>query len=112
MSYTKAELEKLTTIYDYLGPVIKEASLRKNWTLRPIMAEISKVVDKNSNVLQSNIIGRQFIFNKSSEEVIFKAMGVDLKQLTKVYDNSPYFKKMNLDDKEKMPLKSLFYHKK
>jgi hypothetical protein len=91
-TYTKKELESLTVVYDYLQPVIADSVKRINLTLNPIKREVNNFADKNANVLQTNIIGKQLLFNETTENAIRAALNVNLKEFKAVLDSSPYYK--------------------
>jgi hypothetical protein len=91
-TFSKGELESLSGIYDYLQPIIKSAVKRGSIVFNPIKREIVKFADKNANVLQTNIIGKQLLFNKQTEEAVLEAIGVDSKEMIKLFKESEYFK--------------------
>jgi len=100
---TKEELESGTDLFDYLDPIIKAAFKRKNMMLNPVKKEIELFADKNGNVLQTNIIGKQLLFNKSTEESILTAIGIDPKELLGIFKKSEYFKQFgNLQLKDQL----------
>jgi hypothetical protein len=87
---SKKELEKLTDLYDNLHPYIKEAA-KSNSTLTAIKREVMVFADKNSNILQTNMIGRQLLFNKTTEDSILSAIGVDKEMIRGIIKESDYF---------------------
>jgi hypothetical protein len=91
-TYTKEELEALSLIYDEVYPKIQEAVKRGSLLLNPVKKELSLFADKNANILQTNIIGKQLLFNKQTEEKILNAIGIDPKRLLELFKESEYFK--------------------
>jgi hypothetical protein len=91
-TYTKDELESLSLIYDAVYPDIQSAVKRGSILFNPIKKELSVFADKNANVLQTNIVGRQLLFNKQTEDKILQAIGINTKELLKVFKESEYFR--------------------
>jgi hypothetical protein len=91
-TYTKEELESLSLIYDNFYNDISLAVKRGSILLNPVRKELSLFADKNANVLQSNIVGRQLLFNKQTEDKILQAIGIDTKELLSTFKKSEYFK--------------------
>jgi hypothetical protein len=91
-TFTKNDLESSTDIFDYLNPIIRQAFSRKSLVLNPIKKEVQNFSDKNANVLQTNIIGKQLLFNKATENSILEAIGIDSKELLNVFKSCEYFK--------------------
>jgi len=88
---SKKELESLTELYDALHPYIQQAAKRGSMVLSPIKREITLFADKNSNVLQTNIVGRQLLFNKATEDNIMAAIGLNKEMIRDIILNSDYF---------------------
>ncbi len=86
------DLESLTDMHDHLKDDIDEAVSRRNLVLNPVRSEIQRMADRNANILQTNIIGKQLLFNDETRNRILEALGVDLKGLELVFKNSEYFK--------------------
>lgn len=91
-TFTKDELESLSVFSDNLQEHIQAAVKRGSILLNPIKKEFESFADKNSDVLQTSIIGKQLILNKQSEDNIMNAIGVDRKELAKLFKESQYFK--------------------
>jgi hypothetical protein len=91
-TFTKEELESISVFSDNLQDHIEAAVKRGSILLNPIRKELSLFADKNSDVLQSNIIGKRLLFNKQTEENIMKAIGLDTKELLKLFKESEYFR--------------------
>jgi len=89
-SLTKEELDNVSDVYDYLRPFIEKAAANTS-VFNAIKKEIIKFADKNSTVLQSNIIGRQLLFNENIQQNILDIMGIDSKILDDVLRKSDYF---------------------
>jgi hypothetical protein len=89
---SKEELESLTVLFEYLDPIIREAAKRKSLVINPIKREVQNFADKNANVLQTNIVGKQLIMNKSTEQAIIDAIGLDKNTLLEKFKESEYFK--------------------
>jgi hypothetical protein len=92
-TFTKKELEAATMINDQIRPLVKEAVAKKSIFLNPLMRELSKFADKNSNILQTNIVGRQLLINDDMQDNILKIFGIDKKEITAAIKESPYFSK-------------------
>jgi hypothetical protein len=90
-THTKQELESMTVIYDYLQPTIAAAAKRSGLTLKPILSEVRDFADRNHAVLQTNIIGKQLLFRKNTEDAILDAIGINQREFKVVLDNAPYF---------------------
>jgi hypothetical protein len=102
-TFSVEELESMTSVFDHLKPVIEEAASRKSLVVRPVMAEIQAIADKNANVLQTNIIGKQMLFSEEPKNRIMAALGVDQKKLSEAFGRSEYFKQFGeLKLKEQM----------
>jgi hypothetical protein len=91
-SKNKEELDSDSLIYDYLEPILESAMKRSSILLNPIRKEMSFFADKNANVLQTNIIGKQLLFNKQMENSILEAIGIDKGELLEKFKQSEYFK--------------------
>jgi hypothetical protein len=91
-SKSKEELHSDSLIYDYLEPILESAIKRSSILLNPIRKEMSFFADKNANVLQTNIIGKQLLVNKQMESNILEAIGVEKGELLEKFKQSDYFK--------------------
>jgi hypothetical protein len=91
-SKSKIELESESVIYEYLSPILDEAAKRSSILLNPIRKEMAFFADKNSNVLQTSIIGKQLLFNRQMENNILEAIGIDREELLEKFKQSSYFK--------------------
>jgi hypothetical protein len=91
-TFTKEELESITDIYDHFGETIKEASRRRQLVVNPIKAEIQKLADRNANVLQTNILGKQLLFGEEIKNRILEAVGLNQEEMMTVFKEDEYFK--------------------
>lgn len=89
---SKEDLDSMTDMHDHLADTIDEAVSRKSLVLNPVRSEVQRMADRNANVLQTNIIGKQLLFNDDTRNRILEALGVDLTELELVFKNSEYFK--------------------
>lgn len=92
LTYSKEELESLTTLYDKFYPTIEEKA-KNPATFRKIILEIQKFTDKNKDKLFTNIVGRQVLINSSMENNILDAIGINKNDVKDAIKNSPYFEK-------------------
>jgi len=91
-TYTKSELEKLIYVYEEISDKIKEAAKRSTLIINPIKKVITEFADKNSNILQSNIIGKQLLLNEKVQNEILDYLGFTPQYLKETIKESPYFK--------------------
>ncbi len=91
-SFSKEELESITDVYDHFGGVIREAARRRQLVVNPIKAEIQRVADKNANILQTKILGKQLLFGEEVKNKILDAIGIDQEEMMRVLKNDEYFK--------------------
>ncbi len=79
-------------IEEEIFPTILE-NVGKNRTkvLRDIQMEIRKFATKNDNVLQTNILGKQLLFNKSTESAVLSTLGVTHEMVKNAINGSIYF---------------------
>jgi len=92
-TFTKAELEKATSINNVIRPKVKAAVSRKMMFLRPLMQEFTIFSDKNADILQTNIVGKQLLFNSDMQDKIFKIFALTKKEIDTAIKVSPYFEK-------------------
>jgi len=92
-TFTKEELEKFSLVYDTFGEKIKEFFKRGAIAMRPLQKEISEFAEKNADVLQTNIIGKQLLLNDSAQEKMLDIIGIDLVEMKNTIKASEYFKK-------------------
>ena len=91
-TFTKEELESARGIYDSLKEHLR-AKAKDTATFRKIQREIAHILDKNSNVLQTNIVGRQLLINQKDETAILDALDVSPNDVKKLIKESLYFQK-------------------
>lgn len=94
------ELENVKDVYNYLEPICKKAATPS--TFSRIQKEVSKFLDKNEAykpVLQTNIVGRQLLFNERVQEDIYKIIGIDSKELGSIVEDSQYFEQFKSSTK-------------
>lgn len=77
-----------TVIYDSLAPKMQAVSKNKI-QLAQLLKEITKITDKNANVLQTNIVGTPLIVNDMDQSRIFSAIGLTQKEVTEICLSSP-----------------------
>ena len=79
-----------TDIVDaFYGHVLQKAKkINFNTLIKPLIA----FTDKNHEILLTNIIGDQLLFNESMENVIFDALDLKLKDVRKIIDENQYYK--------------------
>lgn len=93
--YSKEELMNLSTLYDKYSPILAKKAALPSFFLQ-IKAAISKVLSKNYNKLQTNIIGRRITFTVNDEAPFFSAMGIDRKEMEEDIKNAPYIHKFDM----------------
>ena len=91
-TFTKEELESAHGIYDALKEAICEKA-KDPMTFKKIQRVLSQILDKNSNVLQTNIIGRQLLINQKDERAFLDILEIDPEDVKKLIKASPYFQK-------------------
>ena len=91
-TFTKEELESAHGIYDALKEAINEKA-KDPMTFKKIQRVLSQILDKNSNVLQTNIIGRQLLINQKDERAFLDILEIDPEDVKKLIKASPYFQK-------------------
>jgi hypothetical protein len=89
---SKEDLESVHEMYDTFYDSITEAVKRKSMVLNPVRSEIQLIADKNSNVLQTNILGKQLLFGEDSKNRILGAIGIDPKEMDRAFKDSDYFR--------------------
>jgi len=92
-TFTKAELEKATNINDIIRPKVQAAVSKKMILLRPLMQEFTVFADKNADILQTNIVGKQLLFNNDMQDKILRLFSLTKKEIDKAITSSPYFEK-------------------
>lgn len=94
MDYSKEELESLTTLSDKYSPMLA-AKAKKPVTFIMIKNELTKLLEKNREALQTNIVGRQVLISQKDEDGFLAAIGIDRTEMEDDIKNSPYFAKFN-----------------
>lgn len=94
MDYSKEELENLATISDKYSPRLASLAKRPS-TFTAIKTAFSRLLEKNREALQTNIVGRQVLISKSDEDAFLSAIGIDREEMEDDIKNSPYFAKFN-----------------
>ena len=90
-TFSKEELNGFTDLFDNLEPLLKQKTNDKI-LFQKIVKEASILFEKNSEVLQTNIIGRQLLVNEKFENSIFSILGLEKKFIENLIKNSAYFK--------------------
>lgn len=90
-SLSKSEIENSTYLYDNIYSTIMSAAL-KPLTFSTIQRLYLNFFNKNSHVLQTNIIGRQLLINKEFENSILAVLDVKQSEILKTIKESPYMK--------------------
>jgi hypothetical protein len=88
---TKQELEQITVLSDKLSAKIEEFVKRGAISLNPVKKEVMKFADKNADVLQTNIVGKQLLMNEQVQDNILSAMGLESKEVKAMIKESEYF---------------------
>ena len=89
--YTKEELESLTTIYDRFHEILEKKAKTPS-VFNQIRSQGEKLLEKNREKLQTNIVGRQVIINQNDETAILNAVGISHEDMENAIAESPYFK--------------------
>lgn len=85
------DIETAKLLHEYLEPIIKEFVSKKS-NIDNLIKEISRVYENNVDVLQTPIVGRQLLINKTQQDRIMKVIGWDEKEMIKISKESPYLK--------------------
>lgn len=91
-TFTKEELESARGIYDSLKDHLHSKAVDQS-IFRKIQKVLAGILDKNSNVLQTNIVGRQLLINQKDETAILDILGVSANDVKKLIKDSVYFQK-------------------
>ena len=91
-TFTKEELESAHGIYDELKDTIHKKAADPA-IFRKIQRVLSQILDKNANVLQTNIVGRQLLINQKDEKSFLDILEIDPDDVKKLIKASPYFQK-------------------
>lgn len=91
-SLTKEELEKIKVLSENLVPKVDLFVKRGAIALNPVKREVMRFADKNTDVLQTNIVGRQLLLNEKTQEDILSAIGISIKDMKELIKESEYFK--------------------
>ena len=91
-TFTKEELESAHGIYDALKDGIHEKATDHS-IFRKIQKVLAQILDKNSNVLQTNIVGRQLLINQRDEKEFLDILEINPEDVKKLIKASPYFQK-------------------
>lgn len=94
-TFTRKELDASTYLNDEIRPMVIDAISKKSMFFNPIKRDVTKFVDKNKDILQTNIIGKQLILNKKTEESILSAFKIKEKDVKDIIKKSEYFKKFS-----------------
>lgn len=92
---SKDELLSLSTLYDKYSPILAKKAAQPSFFTQ-IKAAISKVLSKNYEKLQTNIIGKRVAFTTKDEEDFFTAMGIDRDEMEKDVKAAPYIAKFDM----------------
>jgi hypothetical protein len=98
-SISREGLDKTTEIFDYLDPILQRA-VGSSAIFTSIQRELTRFFDKNRDALQTNIIGKQLLFNETVQDFILEAIGVDQEKLTQIIEESSYFELFRAGTKE------------
>ena len=89
--YTKEEIESLTSIYDRFHEILEKKAKTPS-VFNQIRSQGEKLLEKNREKLQTNIVGRQVIINQNDETAILNAVGISHEDMENAIAESPYFK--------------------
>lgn len=87
------EINSITTIYDTFINNIRKKVLESGSFQKFIKNIASDFMTKNDIKLNTNIVGKQIIFNKKTEDAIFDFFNLDQNDVKTTVLNSAYFKK-------------------
>lgn len=90
-TYTKEETENSTDVYDALDPTIK-IKVKEPSTWNKFLKLVQEFMNKNSNSLQTNILGRRVLLNPKMEDDVFEIFGLKKQDVKKAILESTYFK--------------------
>lgn len=90
-TFSKNELKTFLDFTNQLGPRIEEKAKQTD-VFKKIVKESTVLFEKNSSVLQTNIIGRQLLVNEKFENDILGFLGIKKKEALNIIKNSGYFK--------------------
>lgn len=99
-SYTKDEIKNFAVVYNEISKII-DAPKTYQKKVREIKYQMQFVMDKNSNVLNSYILGRRFLMNENETNKIMDILGITKKQVDDIMDMSPVFDQYSADTKRK-----------
>lgn len=86
------ELTAVTYIYDNLYDIIL-TQLKRPSTWNELLKIVRSFFDKNDDKLNTNIVGRQVLINKATEDAILSALGINRDDVRNIINGSLYFQK-------------------
>jgi hypothetical protein len=90
-TFSKEELEKFTVVYDGLINKIASAA-KKPETFHKLKDLMTIFFDKNSDALQTNIVGKQILINQETENNFLDILNITEQEVKDLMKSSPYFK--------------------
>lgn len=91
-SKTLEEIQQESSIFDSMFDIISNSQGGLQTKFNNIQRVINKIADSNIDVLQSNIVGKQLLFNDKAQDDILNVMGLSSEKSKKIIAESPFIK--------------------
>lgn len=91
-SKTLEEIQRESSIFDSMFEIISNSQGGLQSKFNIIQRVINRIADSNMDVLQSNIVGKQLLFNDKAQEDILNAIGLSSEKAKKIIAESPFIK--------------------
>ena len=85
---TNGDFKTSTILYDVLAPRIRLIA-QNDMKLRELVKIIKFVTDKNTDVLNTNIVGRPLLLNEKDQDEVYKILDLNKKELHSLCLASP-----------------------
>lgn len=99
-SYSKEEIKSFSIVYNEISKILNvEKTYSKK--IRELKLLAQSIMDKNSNTLNSYILGRRLLINDRESNKILDILGITKKEVDLIMDKSPVFDQYSSDTKRK-----------
>lgn len=99
-NYSKEEIKNFAIVYDEISKILNtEKTYQKK--IRELKLAIQSIMDKNSQTLNSYILGRRLLINEKETNKLMEILGISKKEVDAIMDKSPVFDQYSADTKRK-----------
>ena len=99
-TYSKDEIKNFAVVYNEISKILNtEKTYQKK--VRDLKYTMQFIMDKNSETLNSYILGRRLLINDKETNKLMEILGITKKEVDEIMDMSPVFDQYSADTKRK-----------